>query len=119
MELNQINLIGRLVENARAIKKGEINMATFSLANNSPRKDNKEQKVVFIDCLTFNKNAENVIKYCHRGDKVRITGYLDVNPYKNKQGITINKYYIVVNEIEFLTPKAQKTLSSNNEEMPF
>lgn len=61
----------------------------------------------FFDCTAFNKLAETISKYVHKGDMLGVVGRLQTRSYTNKEGNNRKVTEIVVEEIEFLTPKKE------------
>ena len=66
----------------------------------------------FITIQVWNKQAENLAKYCGKGSRILIEGEIRVTSYKNKEDKTIYKTYVLVNSIEFLDSKKNE----NNKE---
>lgn len=66
----------------------------------------------FITIQVWNKQAENLSKYCGKGSKILVEGEIRVTSYKNKEDKTIYKTYVLVNSIEFLDSKKNE----NNKE---
>ena len=59
----------------------------------------------FITIQVWNKQAENLAKYCSKGSRILIEGEIRITSYKNKEDKTIYKTYVLVNSIEFLDSK--------------
>lgn len=103
-------------------------IATGNLARNLELRYTKDNKPViettlavrrgftdetdFITIQVWNKQAENLAKYCGKGSKILVEGEIRVTSYKNKEDKTIYKTYVLVNEIEFLDskPKAKEEI---------
>ena len=47
---------------------------SFSIAVDGYRNANGETHTDFINIVVWNKQAENVVKYCHKGSQVGING---------------------------------------------
>ena len=76
----------------------------FGIAVNYGWGDNK--KVSFLNCVAFDKKAEAIANYTHKGSKFMIEGEIQTGSYDKKDGS--GKVYttdIVVREIEFLDKK--------------
>ena len=59
----------------------------------------------FFDCVAFNKLAETISRYVHKGDMVSVIGRLQTRTYTDKNGNNRKSVDIMVDEVEFLTPK--------------
>ena len=56
--------------------------------------------------IFWDKLAETVEKYVHKGDKLYVEGKIQTRNYVDKQGISRQVIEIIVNNMEMLTPKA-------------
>ncbi len=59
----------------------------------------------FIRITVWNKQAENMGRYLHKGSKVAILGRIQTGSYKDKEGRTIYTTDVVANNVEFLDSK--------------
>lgn len=62
----------------------------------------------FFDCIAFNKLAETISKYIHKGDLFGVVGRLQARSYTDKQGNNRKVTEIMVEDIEFLSTKKEK-----------
>jgi len=110
--MNQIILLGRLTKDPemRYTKDGTA-VTRFNLAVKRDRND----KVDFINCLTFGKTAEATAQYCNKGRQVLVSGRFEVNAKQNPNNNQMNYYtHIIANKIEFLAqPKAIQQQETN------
>ena len=60
----------------------------------------------FFNCVSFGRQAEFVEKYLHKGVKVVIQGSLQNDNYQNREGQTVYRDQIVIDNIEFAESKA-------------
>lgn len=69
----------------------------------------------FFRIVTWNKQAENIFKYCGKGSKIGVCGVLNSRTYEDEEG---KKFVVevVANEIEFLEKKGdgQSNVASTN-----
>src|SRR5690625_5669276 len=79
--MNQIILLGRLTKDPemRYTKDGTA-VTRFNLAVKRDRND----KVDFINCLTFEKTAEATAQYCNKGRQALVSGRSEVNKKQNQ-----------------------------------
>lgn len=70
----------------------------------------------FIAIQVWNKQAENLSKYCGKGSKILVDGEIRVTSYKNKEDKTIYKTYIMVNNVEYLESKPKQKEEAKKEE---
>lgn len=82
--MNCINLVGRLTKEPEIKTTANGNkVITFCLAVDRKTK-NKETD--FIDCVAWNKLAEVISKYCHKGKMISVTGSLQTRNWEDSNG---------------------------------
>ncbi|WP_061306750.1 single-stranded DNA-binding protein [Clostridium botulinum] len=87
-------------------------IANFTIAIRRNFKNNGEYESDFINCVAFNKTAEILGKYTHKGSKIGIAGRIQTRSYDNKEGNKVYVTEIVVDEVEFLEKREQKEETS-------
>lgn len=70
----------------------------------------------FIAIQVWNKQAENLSKYCGKGSRILVEGEIRVTSYKNKEDKTIYKTYVMVNNVEYLESKPKQKEEVKKEE---
>lgn len=105
MSVNSVTLIGRLTKDIelRQTNSGK-SVASFVLAvDRMPTL--KEQSADFFTVTAWDKQAESMAKYCHKGSLVAVQGHLRSGSYENKHGE--KAYFIDVNAnyVQFLDTK--------------
>lgn len=96
--MNFVTLVGRLVKDPDIRRTSNGNAITnFTLAI-SESKENTD----FIDCRAFKQNAENLANYKHKGDLIGVSGKLKKDVWKDQQGNTQSRTYVIANYIEYL-----------------
>ena len=103
--MNQVILIGRLTKDPelRETSNGKP-VASFTLAV-----DKFGEGADFINCVVWNKQAENLAKYQKKGGQIGISGRLQTRDYEDEKG---NKKYItevVADSIEYLGAKKEES----------
>ena len=108
-------MTGRLTRDVELRYTGSnIPVATFSLATNRPVTRDGERVADFINCIVWNKQAENLAKYQSKGNLIAVEGNIRTDSYKDKDGNTRYKTYVLVNTIEYLEAKKLENASSEN-----
>lgn len=96
--MNFVTLVGRLVKDPELKRTGNGNAITnFTLAI-SENKENTD----FIDCRAFKQNAENLANYKHKGDLIGVSGKIKKDVWKDQNGATQSRTYVIANYIEYL-----------------
>lgn len=72
-----------------------LKVATITIAIN------RKEEADFIDCVAFDKKADIIEQYLHKGNKVAVEGRLQTNMYE-KDGKKYKSINILINNIEFL-----------------
>lgn len=72
-----------------------LKVATITIAIN------RKEEADFIDCVAFDKKADIIEQYLHKGNKVAVEGRLQTNMYE-KDGKKNKSMNILINNIEFL-----------------
>ena len=95
--MNKTFLIGRLTHDPelRTNDKG-INITKFTLAVNRMK-----EGADFINCSAFNKTAEAINKYLHKGNQIAIEGRIQTGSYE-KDGKKVYTTEVVVENITFI-----------------
>lgn len=106
--LNEVRFIGFATKDAETFTHNGKNFSVTGLAvdNSYENKDGQRvEDVLFIDLYFFNGYAEVAKKHIQKGKKLFIGGSLKMKPYTTKNGDKAMKSYVVVENIEFLSPK--------------
>ena len=112
--MNSVNLIGNMTRECelRMTSTGKP-VASFTLAVNTGYGDN--QQTSFINCVVWNKQAENLQKYTSKGSKLAVTGALRQRTYENANGQKINVVEVICQSIEYLnTKKNDQNVNQDN-----
>ena len=107
--INNVVLVGRITKDIdlRMSDSGKA-YTTFSLAVNRAFKgQDGQQQADFISCKTFNKQAENLARYCGKGSLIAVVGSIQVSNFQGKDGNTIYRTEVIANNIQFLDTRNQ------------
>lgn len=101
--MNSINVVGNLTRDPerRQTTNGTI-VAHFTIALNSTTKDDS---AIFLDVNAFGVQAEFVLNYTRKGDKLGVTGRLAQDAYTAKDGRLVRKLFVIADRVDQLTPK--------------
>ena len=109
--INRTILLGNIVNDLEIEQTSTgKNRLRFTLAVN---KGYGEKKVTnFIPCVAWEKTAELLRNYCHKGSKICVEGEVSAVPYE-KNGQKTTYICILVNSVELLDPKeSRQTIST-------
>ena len=105
--MNKVILIGRLTRDPelRTIANGTPT-ATFSLAvDRNFTNQQGEREADFINCVAFNKQAENLCRFIKKGGQVGVEGKLQTRRYTAQDGSNRVATEVICDNIHFLEPK--------------
>lgn len=91
--INNVVLVGRLTKdvNLRSTQNGTM-VGAFTLAVDRTTKDqNGNRQADFITCVVWNKMAENLATYAHKGSLIGVQGRIQTRNYEGKDG---NRVYV-------------------------
>lgn len=105
--MNKIFLIGNTTKDPElASTSSGISCVNFSLAVKRSHTDSDgERKTDFFPCVAWRKTAEVIADYVHKGDKLAVTGELQIREYTDREGIKRTIPQVLVSEIEFCGQK--------------
>lgn len=107
--INNVVLVGRITKDIdlRMSESGKA-YTNFTLAVNRAFKgQDGQQQADFISCKTFNKQAENLARYCGKGSLIAVVGSIQVSNFQGKDGNTIYRTEVTANNIQFLDTRNQ------------
>jgi single-strand DNA-binding protein len=105
--MNKVFLIGNLTRDPELTEtSNNTKICRFSIAvsRNYSNADG-ERQTDFFNCIAWRGLAETVSRYTHKGDKVALSGSIELRNYEDGDGVKRTVVDIVVQDIEFLTQK--------------
>lgn len=106
--INRVVLTGRLTKDLelRQTQSGKSTVS-FSLAVDRAFRKDGQPEADFIQCVAWNRQAEAMAQYLHRGSLIGIDGRLQTRSYDNKQGQRVYVTEVMVDSFTFLEPRNQ------------
>ncbi len=114
--MNKAILIGRLTRDPelRTTPTGR-NVCQFSIAvNRTYTNASGEREADFINCVVWDKQAENLAKYQKKGNQIAVDGRIQTRNYDDKDGKKVYVTEILANNISFLDAKGSGTSGNNS-----
>ena len=105
--MNKVFLIGNLTRDPELTEtSGGIKICRFSIAvNRNYSGADGERKTDFFNVVAWRNLGETVSRYARKGNKVCVSGSIELRNYEDSQGIKRTGIDIVAQDVEFLTPK--------------
>lgn len=117
--MNQVILIGRLTKDAELFKSSSdgSSITKFNIAVDTGIDANGNKLTSFFTICAFKNNADVVVKYCRKGDRIGIVGKLQQRTYTNKNGVNVNVVEVIANQIDLLEPKREEPKQNEEPEI--
>lgn len=107
--LNRVVLVGRLTRDIelRYTPNG-VAVANFTLAVNRTFSNKQgEKETDFINCVVWQKPAENAANYLKKGSLAGVDGRIQTRSYDNNEGRKVFVTEVVAESVQFLEPKGK------------
>lgn len=117
--INRVVLVGRMTKDPelRRTAKGDP-VTSFTLAvNRNFTSGDGQRQADFINCLIWNKSAENVERYCSKGSLVGVEGRIQTRNYDNAQGQKVFMVEVLCDSVQFLDTRQQGQTPMNQQKV--
>lgn len=119
--INRVVLVGRLTRNPELKRTNQgdaVTSFTIAVNRNYSAKDGQQQ-ADFITCVAWRKMAENVYKYCNKGNLIGVEGKLQSRSYENNQNQKVFVVEVFCDAVRFLESKTKKDSATDELENYF
>ena len=105
--MNKVFLIGTLTRDPELTETSSgIPVCHFAIAvNRNYASGDSERQTDFFNCTAWRGQAETIARYTKKGNKVAVSGSIQLRNYEDNQGVKRTAVDIIVQDVEFLTPK--------------
>ena len=105
--MNKVFLIGNLTRDPEHSETSAgVSVCHFSIAvNRNYASADGERQADFFNVTAWRGLADNVAKFCKKGNKVAVTGSIQIRNYEDNAGQKRTFVDIIADDVEFLTPK--------------
>ena len=105
--MNKVFLIGNLTRDPELSETNSgVPVCRFAIAvNRRFSSQDAERQTDFFNVTAWRGLAENVSRFCKKGNKVAVTGSIQIRNYEDNAGQKRTFVDIVADDVEFLTPK--------------
>lgn len=108
--INKVVLIGRLTRELELRKTPNgASCVSFTLAVDRARKSDGQPEADFIGCVAWNKTADIMSQYLHKGSLIAIEGRIQTRSYDNQQGQRVYVTEVYTESVQFLDSKRSDT----------
>ncbi|MBP5444636.1 MAG: single-stranded DNA-binding protein [Acholeplasmatales bacterium] len=117
--MNKVILVGRITKDPelRNIQSGS-SVVNFTLAVSRPTSQNSDQNASnadFINCVIWNKQAENLAKYVKKGSLIGVEGRIQTRNYE-ANGVTRYITEVLCDNVQFLETKNDSARAQQEDE---
>ncbi|HFU4363495.1 TPA: single-stranded DNA-binding protein [Streptococcus suis] len=119
--INNVTLIGRLTRDVELrYTPNNVAVGAFTLAVNRNFKNAAgDREADFVNCVIWNKQAENLANWTKKGHLIGITGRIQTRSYDNQQGQRVYVTEVVAESFQILEKRDNSAnYSSMDEQMP-
>ena len=104
--MNKVMLIGRITKDIELRKTANANsVISFTLAVNRRLGGSQEQQADFINCVAWNRTADLMNQYLHKGSMIAVEGRIQTRNYE-LEGQRVYVTEVVADNVQFLEPKS-------------
>lgn len=128
--LNQVTLMGRMTRDPELkYTANEKAVVSFTIAVDRDYKG--EDAADFIDCVAWNKTADMIDRYFHKGERIIVSGRIQTRTWETNDGKKRKATEVVVDRAYFVETKSRgdvahqpesetfHDIDCKNEELPF
>lgn len=113
---NKVILTGRLTTDVEVkYTKNNVAVAAFSIAVERKMKQGSDKITDFINLVAWRNTAEFIGKYFTKGSLIGIEGHIETRKYDDRDGNKRTVFEVIVEDAQFVSPKA--AASENFEEV--
>ena len=105
--MNKVFLIGNLTRDPELTETTSgVALCRFSIAvNRNYGSADGERKTDFFNVVAWRGLGETVARFAKKGNKVAVSGSIELRNYEDNQGVKRTGVDIVAQDVEFLSPK--------------
>lgn len=105
--MNRVILVGRITRDPELrTSPNNVSFTAFSIAvNRTAVSANGEREADFINCVAFNKQAENLCRFIKKGGQIGVEGKLQTRRYTAQDGSNRIATEVICDAIHFLEPR--------------
>ncbi len=112
--MNRVVLVGRLTKDPVLRKTANgVSVTSFTLACTRRFKQEGQPEADFINVVAWNKTADIVAQYTHKGSLVGVEGRIQTRSYDDKDSKRVYVTEVVADSVQFLESKSAAASNVN------
>ena len=113
--INRVVLVGRLTKDPVLRKTGAgKSVVSFTTACDRKVKAKGQPTADFINCIAWNKVADLMAQYLHKGSLVGVEGRIQTRSYDDQSGKRVYVTEVVADSVQFLESKSAAASNANS-----
>ena len=113
--MNRVVLVGRLAKDPVLRKTANgVSVPSFTLACTRRFKQEGQPEADFINTVAWNKTADIVQQYTHKGSLVGVEGRIQTRSYDDQSGKRVYVTEVVADSVQFLESKSAAASNANS-----
>lgn len=107
--MNRVTLVGRITRDPELrTSPSNVSFVAFAIAvNRVGVNNNGEREADFINCVAFNKQAENLARFIKKGNMIGVEGKLQTRRYQATDGSSRVATEVICDMVHFLETRSQ------------
>ena len=117
--INRVVFVGRMTKDPVLRKTGTgASVTSFTVACDRRIKTEGQPTADFINCVCWNKVADNTAQFTHKGSLVGVEGRIQTRSYDDQSGRRVYVTEVVADSVQFLEPKGTNSAAAVNAYTP-
>ena len=113
--INRVVLVGRLTKDPVLRKTANgASVVSFTVACTRRFKQEGQPEADFINTVAWNKTADIVAQYTHKGSLVGVEGRIQTRSYDDQSGKRVYVTEVVADSVQFLESKSAAASNANS-----
>ena len=111
--INRVVLVGRMTKDPVLRKTGTgASVTSFTVACDRRIKTEGQPTADFINCVCWNKVADNTAQFTHKGSLVGVEGRIQTRSYDDQSGRRVYVTEVIADAVQFLEPKGTNSVAN-------
>lgn len=116
--MNKVIMSGNICNDLELKEKDGLKTLGVRLAVRRSFKTNGQYQSDFISMTAFDKTAELLSTYSHKGDSIMIVGRLQNANYQKQDGTTVYQDKVIIESVEFLGKREEEPAQEEKPKQP-
>ena len=117
--INRVVLVGRITRDIDLRKTPNgASVVSFTIACNRRVKQQGQPDADFINCVAWNRVADLMAQYLHKGALIGVEGRIQTRSYDDRDGKRVYVTEVVADSVQFLESRGTSQQTNNNAYAP-